>query len=144
MHGVTYRKITIQVQNFINISISLSTYRCGLCSPVRYAAYGQTSGVAQSEMGVAVEGEPFWLDEKAGTNHSAVSMRLFPDTNLTYHIVLQFTEEITGKLCVLWKETYGMTQTMISQLGILESTERSKTENERLRNDRRDCRFTVQ
>ena len=68
----------------------------------------------------------------------------FPDTNLTYYIVLQFTAEITGKLCVSWKETYGMTQMMISQLGILESTERSKTENERLRNDRRDCRFTLQ
>jgi hypothetical protein len=37
-----------------------------------------------------------------------------------------------------------MTQMMISQLGILESNERSKTENERLRNDRRDCRFTLQ
>jgi len=44
-----------------------------------------------------------------------------PDTNLTYHIVLQFTEEITGKLCASWKEAYGMTQTMISQLRILES-----------------------
>ena len=43
---------------------------------MRYAAHGQTSGVAQSEVGVVVEGEPFWLDEKAGTNHSAVSMRL--------------------------------------------------------------------
>ena len=80
MHGVTYWKITVQVlvqvQNFINTSISLSTYRCGPCSPVRYTAHGQTSGVAQSEVGVVVEDEPFWLDEKAGTNHSAVSERL--------------------------------------------------------------------
>jgi len=79
-------------QNLINTSTSPSTYRCGLCSPVRYAAYGQTSGVAQSEMGVAVEGGPFWLDEKAGTNHSAVSMRLFKfpryKSDITYCVAI--------------------------------------------------------
>ena len=32
----------------------------------------------------------------------------------------------------------------VSQLGILENTERSKKENKRLRDDRRYCRFTVQ
>jgi hypothetical protein len=58
--------------------------------------------------------------------------------------VLQLIEEITGKLFVSWKETYGMTQMMISQLRILESTEISKTENKRFRDDRGECRFTVQ
>ena len=89
MHGVTNWKmevrVQVQVQNFINTSTSLSTYRCGLCSPVRCAACGQTSGVAQSEMGVVVEDEPFWLDEKAGTSHLTVSTIpfKFPNINLT-------------------------------------------------------------
>jgi hypothetical protein len=83
-------------------------------------------------VGVAAEGEPFWLDEKAGTNQSAVSMILFQVSQIqirhTHNIVLQFIGDITGKLCVSWKETYGMTQMMVSQLCILESTEISKTE----------------
>jgi hypothetical protein len=63
--------------------------RCGLCSPVRYAAYGQTSGVAQSEVGVAVEGEPFWLDEKAFVVECPVVAEGWPNFGLQSQLLLE-------------------------------------------------------
>jgi hypothetical protein len=96
-------------------------------------------------MGVVVEDEPFWLDEKAGTNHSAVSTILFKFLRYKSDISIIFYCNSLLANSVSRKQTYRMTHMMmVIQLCVTENTERSKIENESLRDDRGDRRLTVQ